>query len=1235
MLRLFTFGGLRIERGGQTLQLPTDKARDLLAYLVTFRDRPHPRPVLAGILWPDLAEEKARRRLSDTLWRIRRVVGPQVILADENALQFNASSDYWLDAERFENLVNWSPDPSTNLPALREAIDLYHGPFLDGFYHDWVLLERERLRGLYLEALRYLLELHKQAGDYESGLTIAQRLVAVEPLHEVAHRELMRLYHLLGRDAEAIAQYHRCRNILQVEVGVAPAPETEALCRAISQRDPLLAVAPSVHLPAPAQPLVFDLDELPLVGRGDERATLLGYLEAAAMGQGRIILLEGETGIGKTRLAQALVAGARWRNFGAVLASASESSVSSSYGLFLAALTPTLTPLRIRQLARLVEPVHLQTAALLLPSIAQVLPGLSPPLDLPPPQAREQLQQALVALVLGLARIAPHLWVLEDLQWADAETLSLLPRLLPHRSAERSRRSLAESRALFLLTGRSADLRANPAVWNTLQALDRTGPLVRYTLTRLDADAIGGLLRHLLSEDDPTLADHLVQESEGVPLYLVETLKTWRDEGHLATTGRGTWRWQGGAPSALPSHLGESIIGHRLSRLSPAADDVLAAAAVIGAEVDFDLLVQVCTPSRPPPNQDASDPRLLATSDELLRLGLLVETDTCYRFSHDQVRQTVYHRMSRSQRQRLHRRVAQAIEILFPEQFESLAHHFAAAGERRPAIHYLTRAAGRACDLFAHQTALALYDRLLGLLSHPGDQAARYDVLRDRAEVLGWTGDRETQGRDLEEMLRLAHALSPSLCPQGGEEGGWEGQSGNPRLADALHLRSEWYRKQGHYQSANEDALAALEIYRRLGDDHAQANLLSQLGWNALYSSNYIQASDHLRQALLIYETLNDLPGQIHCLIGLTSTTDLDGDYLRAFSYGQQCLALADANGDSHYIGRALFNVGITYYDLGDIEAAEAHLHRALQISEATDDRRRQAATHFYLGVVPTERDGDFVQARAHLDAALEIFREVQDLSWEGDALAALGRMALLEEDPATAGRYLRAAYQRRRELDEPAYAVIDLSYLALAELALGDEVAAWQHSREAVAEMETGLSGVEHPQRIYYNHSRLAEATRHWATARAALEEAARIVGERAERIDDPSLREKYLAGLRDNQAIAEAAACQPPPGQLRVCLARASAPAHRRPTPDEATIVIWTVDAGEKDAALARQGGKVALRRHRLLRLLAEAEAAGARPTVADLAGALAVSPRTIRADLAALRRQGYAANTRGHRA
>ena len=263
--------------------------------------------------------------------------------------------------------------------------------------------------------------------------------------------------------------------------------------------------------------------------------------------------------------------------------------------------------------------------------------------------------------------------------------------------------------------------------------------------------------------------------------------------------------------------------------------------------------------------------------------------------------------------------------------------------------------------------------------------------------------------------------------------------------------------------------------------------------------------------------------------------------------------------------------------------------------------------------------------------------------SWNGtgpssstaQAREILGCVALRQDDPLAAKEALEAVVNGYEGIGACEFAVGERSYLALAELGLGNVDAAWRLSCKVVAKANAQWSGTERCPFVYYNHYLVAKGTHHWAAARAAVEEAAAVLDERVKKIAAPAWREKYISGHRFNRDITSAAADLPPPGQLRVSLAPVDTGAHHHPAPEEAVTVIWTVDAGEPDAALAERDGKVTLRRHRILRLLVEAEEAGGSPTVADLAGALNVSPRTIDSDLAALRRQGHSIRTRGRRA
>jgi DNA-binding SARP family transcriptional activator/DNA-binding transcriptional ArsR family regulator len=1196
VLHITTFGGLQIERDGPPLDLPSRTARHLLAYLILHHDRSLARDLLGGTFWPDRSNALARRALSQALWQIRTALGPSAdrVVAEPEHVTFTLQPGDRLDVTDFETAIR-SDDPA----QLREAVALYQADFLEGCYADWALLERERLREQYLAALERLVVLHKRRGDFEAALQLAQQLVAADPLRETAHQECMRLYHLLDRSRAALAQYQALCEILAEEMDAEPLPRTAQLAREIAAA--LATDAPS-HLPfpTPEAPALERTSALPLVGREAERAALLAHLERAIGGQGTLVLIEGEAGVGKTRLLEALAEGADWREVPVCRGRGRELTGALPYGVLREALRQALTPLRISQILRLLEPTWLQEASRVLPTLAERLPALPPLPKLGPDQQRQRLVEGLCRLVLALGEVTPHVLILDDLQWADESTLAVLHSLVQR---------LSESRVLIVGAYRSAEARARPELWEALQALDRAGEHPRLLLARLTVEQTGELVRRGLGLIDqaPRFERRLYQETAGNPLFVLETLRALHDEGLLYRDEDGDWStpWDqaasGYATMPLPSGVQE-IVGQRLSRLNADERALLEVAAVLGDTFDFDLLAQTAT--------DAPE-RLLTLVDSLIRRQWLVEGPRAYHFNHDMVRQGIYARIEAAARRRLHRRAGRAVEALHPEQVERLAHHYVAAGERSPALHYLRRAAENARRLFAHQSALNFYDQLLGILSRPEDGLARFDVLRDRAETLSWMGRREAQGQTLEEMLDLARTLSDEA-----------------HLIDTLHQRSMWHRLQGRYERAKEDALAALAICRRLEDDHAQADILSQLGWSVIYTAEASGAAGYFREALTLYETTGDLDGQIDCLDGLMSLAEERGDYARSLDYCRRCMALAEESGDVRHLCRSAFSMGLICFDLGDVDAADAHLRRALRLSEATGDRRRQAATLFYLAKVPTER-GDFEAALTHLENALEIFREIEDPAWAGDVIAALGRLALLRSDPAVAAEHLRTAHRRRSELGEPAYAVIDLSYLARAELALGHEESAWEHSQEAVRALEAGLSGVELPQRIYYNHYRIAEATRRWSIARSALAQAASILNDWVDSFEDPTQREKVRTGHRVNRAITEASA-RLTSGKIRIRLPVASAPLGRPLRDDEYVNVIWTVELPEDENI----PGRIARRRHRIRRLLREAAEQSAAPTVHDLAEALDVSARTIERDLAALRDAGYEVRTRGTR-
>lgn len=243
LLSIHLLGNVRASHDDWASQITmTRSTQALLAYLILQRSFLHSREVLAGLFWGDSSDESARRCLSTTLWRLRRVLEPEgiprgtyLVASSSGEVGFNCESAYWLDVEVLEAssrrmLTQSAFDLHTaHVRELESTLRLYTGELLQGFYHDWVLRERERVRTIYLNSLNFLMKYYKGQGEYEQSLDCGQRILDQDPLREDIHREMMRLHVESGHRGLAIRQYETCRKVLQDELGVPPMKETQAL----------------------------------------------------------------------------------------------------------------------------------------------------------------------------------------------------------------------------------------------------------------------------------------------------------------------------------------------------------------------------------------------------------------------------------------------------------------------------------------------------------------------------------------------------------------------------------------------------------------------------------------------------------------------------------------------------------------------------------------------------------------------------------------------------------------------------------------------------------------------------------------------------------------------------------------------------------------------------------------------------------------------------------------------
>lgn len=242
-LHITLFGKFTIWRGTQIVPaLTAHKLQELFGYLLLYRDRQHPREVLADQFWGDLATPQARTHLRKALWEIQDAINDhdngsdgRVLLVDSDWVQIDPGNSLWLDVAEFEHAFHGGRDvpgeqiDESSAQHLQAAVELYRGDLLEGWYHDWCLYERERLQQIYLSILDKLMGYCEVQRHYEQGIDFGTRILRYDRAHEQTHRRLMRLHFLAGDRTGALRQYERCARALQEELGVTPTEHTMAL----------------------------------------------------------------------------------------------------------------------------------------------------------------------------------------------------------------------------------------------------------------------------------------------------------------------------------------------------------------------------------------------------------------------------------------------------------------------------------------------------------------------------------------------------------------------------------------------------------------------------------------------------------------------------------------------------------------------------------------------------------------------------------------------------------------------------------------------------------------------------------------------------------------------------------------------------------------------------------------------------------------------------------------------
>ena len=1305
-LHAYLLGHFHLTRAGQPMPLPcSTKARHLLAYLLLHRKQPCARLTLAGTFWPDSPEDRARHSLSHALWRIRQALPAGVISADYHALQIDENFPLWTDIESFIRLTKGQPTSDAGhqdiQQDLEQAIALYAGDLLEEVYDDWASEPREHLRTRYHHALEQLIQLEKSAGHYERALSLALRLKNSGPLHETAHQEVMRLYLALDQPQAALHQYEKYHQLLHDEIGAEPEAETIELAQATAEIVRRAGGEIPLFLPKLA-PHVEDAplfnqerpEHLPLFGRDEERAQLLTHLEAilhAPTPTDNFILVEGEAGVGKTRLMQELARDAEWRGAQVLWGHGRAMEATQPCAMLVEALTQGLTPLRAKQLAQVAAPVWLQVLGRLMPDLITYLPDLGAPPSVEPDQEQSRLVEAFIQVFTGWAQIVPLVLILEDIHWIDPDSLFIAPQLV---------RRIQGTRMLMLGTYRGAEARGQPAVWAGLQCLDRISVKLRLHLKRLDAAATAQLIRRSLGMHEPAelFEARVYWETRGNPLFVLETLRTLYHRGVLYRDADGDWATpfdettQDYGELDMPRAIEQSII-KRLERLPAAALQVLQAAAVLGSEIDMDTLQATCA---------LDTPDLLAALRILTREEILVETPRVYRFGHDKFEQMAYETIAPAQRIALHRRAAPVIATQPDAPIETLAHHYIQGEMWDEAVAHTIQAAQQAQANYANETAIIRYKRVLEMTDHLETPENRWKqhflAYKSLGEVLKLIGRNKEALKHLYEayaLLGSPHAIEREqhqieLCRRIADVyercGEYEqalvwlkrglnsvDQEKFACEAVRLHYLRGWIHvRQSAFKLAKTSLKHALHLARISSARAEEAKALRALGVVAVRQSNYERANSYYEQAYEVLQELNTPEGLARLFTSKGGLYYYWEKYDQAVEHLHRACQLAETLGDRRTRNIAMSNLALVLQAQGTYAEAKAAYESVVQDSREIEDRLLQATARNNLGNFLIESGyGDHAEINDHFRHALEVFREINCRWGEAMALSSLGWLLYHMGNYEAARQASEQSLHLFYELEDHRNAGETLNYLGHALFSLDRHTEALEtyrqaiqllsdvglqtptlesragliqvylaqnNSAQALAETETILAHIEvhdieddkDPMHIYWACYQALKTTGD-PRAGDVLTTAYELLQARVAGLEETA-RNTFLDNLTANRKVTAAYARwqdKHTSEQRTVQLPDADAPARGPLSPEQYVTVTWTVESPEDDEIT----GKVARRRHRILRLLQQAQAQGANPTVEDLAQALDVSSRTIDSDLAQLRREGHETPTRGH--
>jgi DNA-binding SARP family transcriptional activator len=779
-------GSLEVLDDGRPIALGGARQRALLALLVIHANEALAVARLIDELWGERPPATAAKtlqvhisRLRKTLARARSDRDSGILVTREPGYELRIDPER-IDSHRFERLIAegrrelLARHPERAVSLLAEALALWRGsPLAEFAYERFAQGETARLDELRVGAMEELIEAKLALGRHAEVVGELEQLIREHPYRERPRAQLMLALYRCDRQADALQAYQDARRTLVEELGIEPGQRLRELERAILAQDQDLAIPDRADVTASAGS-PFEAAGAVFVGREPELAELIGGLDDASAGHGRLFLLIGEPGVGKSRLAEELARRARGRGARLLIGRCWEAGGAPAFWPWVQLLRSYLGASDRGDLVSELGPGAGEIAPIL-PELNELIPGLPHPTAPEPEGARFRLFHATAELLRRASAKRPLVLILDDLHAADTPSLLMLQFLA---------RELGSMHVLVLAAVRDVDPVPGEPLTAMLAEVAREPATRRMSLSGLSEREVAEFVQLTAAGiGSAELAAELHAETEGNPLFVTETVRLLLAEDMRPEPG-------GAVRLVVPQSV-RDVISRRLAHLSAACNQMLALASILGRDFVLESLARV---------GEVSADELLDTLDEAMRARVIGEVPGVadqLRFTHVVIRDTLYERLTPARRIPLHRLAVAALESLYGEHprahLAELAHHSIAGREFDKAVRYAWKAADRALALLAYEEAARLYQTALDALELEGaaDEESRCELLLSLGEAHGRAGNTPAakavflEASDAARRLGLSHQVARAAVGYGGRTA-WVRAAGDRRLVPLL-----------------------------------------------------------------------------------------------------------------------------------------------------------------------------------------------------------------------------------------------------------------------------------------------------------------------------------------------------------------------------------------------------------------------------------------------------------------